>query len=54
VFSREASRVEAQAGTDDELSGLTMAELARVIDEAAARVMAASAELFRRQEADGE
>ena len=49
VFSREADRVEAQAGADDELVSLTLGELVTYIDHAAARVMAASAELFRRE-----
>jgi len=49
---RRAAELDAEQGHEpdpDDLSGLTVAELARIIDAAAERVMAASAELFRRQ-----
>jgi len=53
VFQREAERLEAQGTAPDELAGLTMGELVAFIDGAAAKVMQASAELFRREgEAD--
>ena len=49
VFQREAERLEAQGTDPDDLAGLTMPQLVSFIDRAAAEVMRASGELFRRE-----